>query len=60
MRKIALVLLLLLMIPVTFAEIDFDQELTQDEEDQIDAILEPVMKIYNFIKKNKQNHHINI
>lgn len=43
-------LLLLLTIPSVLAVIDFDQGLTQDEEDMIDEILAPVMKIYNFIK----------
>jgi hypothetical protein len=43
-------LLLLLTIPSVLAVIDFDQGLTQDEEDMIDDILAPVMKVYNFIK----------
>jgi hypothetical protein len=43
-------LLLLLTIPSVLAVIDFDQGLTQDEEDMIDEILAPVMKVYNFIK----------
>jgi len=51
MRQLAPILfLLLLLVPIVAAEIDFDQGLTQDEEDQIDEILAPVMKIYNFIK----------
>jgi len=43
-------LLLLLTIPSVLAVIDFDEGLTQDEEDMIDEILAPVMKVYNFIK----------
>ena len=51
MRQLAPILfLLLLLVPIVAAEIDFDQVLTQDEEDQIDEILARVMKIYNFIK----------
>jgi len=45
-----LLLLTTLALPLVVAEIDFDQGLTQDEEDMIDEILAPVMKVYNFIK----------
>ncbi|MBT3304402.1 hypothetical protein HN592_03415 [Candidatus Woesearchaeota archaeon] len=48
--KIALLFLFLLLMPVVLAEIDFDQELTDEEEEQFDAILAPVMKIYSFIR----------
>ncbi len=55
MKKLESTLFLLLFIatlvtPIALAEIDFDTELTEDEEDQVDEILEPIMKIYNFIK----------
>ena len=46
-----LVLILsLLLVPSVLAELDFDQELTPEEEEQFDDILAPVMKVYNFIK----------
>jgi len=55
MKKLAPILFLLLLVvpivvPIVVAEIDFNAGLTQDEEDTFDAILEPVMKVYNFIK----------
>ena len=52
MNKLISVMLLLLIVasPLVLAEIDFDQGLTPDEEDQIDSILAPVLKVYNFIK----------
>ncbi len=42
--------LFLLLMPVALAEIDFDQELSNDEVAQLDAILDPVLKVYNFVK----------
>jgi hypothetical protein len=55
MKKLGLILLLLLLIvtltsSLALAEIDFDSELDADEEALVDEILEPVLKIYNFIK----------
>lgn len=51
MNKIwILSLLALSLVPVVLAEIDFDSDLTPEEEAQFDSILEPVMKVYNFIK----------
>ncbi len=54
MKILPLLFLMLLTItlatPLVLATIDFDQGLTQDEEDMIDEILAPVMKVYNFIK----------
>ena len=51
MKQIALVFLLALMVlPMALAEINFDEPLDADDEAQFDAILAPVMKIYNFIK----------
>ncbi len=35
---------------MSLAAIDFDAELTPEEEQQFDQILEPVMKIYKFFK----------
>ncbi|MBT3450799.1 hypothetical protein HN448_02440, partial [archaeon] len=48
MKKILLSLLMLslFLMPLVLAEIDFDTELSEDEQDQGEAILEPVMKIY--------------
>ena len=43
-------LLTLCFLPVVFAELDFDYELTPEEEAQFDDILAPVMKVYSFIK----------
>lgn len=40
----------LLIMPGVLAAIDFDQPITAQEEQQFDAILAPVMKVYNFIK----------
>jgi len=53
--KLAPILFLLLLLvtlatPLVAAEIDFNGNLTQEEEDTFDAILAPVMKVYNFIK----------
>jgi hypothetical protein len=53
--KLAPILFLLLMFvtlatPLVAAEIDFNEELTQEEEDTFDEILAPIMKVYNFIK----------
>ncbi len=51
MKKFLCVLLLLLLAaPFALAEIDWDEDLTSDEEALIDEILEPVMSVYNAIK----------
>lgn len=50
MKKLVLVLLLLLALPCVLGAIDFDSDLTDEEEAQFDQILAPVMKVYNFIK----------
>ena len=52
MNKIGMLafLLLMLAIPLVSAELDFDGELSDEEKDEFDDILEPLMKIYNFIK----------
>ena len=53
--KLAPILLLLLLVmltvlPIAFAKIDFNSSISKEDEKQFDAILAPVMKIYNFIK----------
>lgn len=54
MKNKSLVILCLLLFcainPAVFAALDFDGELTAEEEDTFDAILAPVMKVYQFIK----------
>ncbi len=45
-----LILLLIFAAPITYAAIDFDQGLSDDEEQQVDQILQPVMKVYNAFK----------
>jgi type IV secretory pathway VirB2 component (pilin) len=42
-------LLLFLAMPIALA-VDFDQEISDDDKATFDNILEPVMKIYNFVK----------
>ena len=44
-----IMLLLFLSLPAVMA-VDFDQELSDEDKATFDNILEPVMKIYNFIK----------
>ena len=55
MKKILflIMLLVLLVIPTVLAvdqQAPINQQITQDEKDQFDAILAPVFKIYNFVK----------
>jgi hypothetical protein len=45
-----LLLVTLLAAPIVLAEPDFDRDLTNDEKEQFDEILSPVMKVYDFIK----------
>ncbi len=47
---LALILFALLATPLVAAEIDFDADLTPEEEAAFDEILSPVMKIYRFIQ----------
>lgn len=49
MKEIILLLLVLLSLPIAQA-VDFDQDISSDDKETFDAILEPVMKIYNFVK----------
>ncbi|MFQ5621305.1 MAG: pilin [Candidatus Nanoarchaeia archaeon] len=51
MKSIAIVLLLLSLIPAVVAEsASLDTPLSSDDKAKFDKILEPIMKIYNFIK----------
>ena len=42
--------LLLLVLPFAMAEVDFDGELTEEEKEEIDVILTPIMKIIRFLQ----------
>jgi len=48
-KLIVCLMFLLLAIPMAYA-LDFDEEISEEDKDTFDAILEPVMKIYNFVK----------
>ncbi len=50
--KLAPILLLLLILatPLVLAKIEFNGTISKEDEKQFDAILSPIMKIYNFIK----------
>ncbi len=50
MKKLFGLVMLFILIPLAVAEIDFEQELTAEEKDQVDDILTPILKIYNVIK----------
>ena len=53
MKKIFAIftLLLILILPIgALADIDLDQDIPADQKQEFDSILEPVMKVYNFIK----------
>lgn len=50
MRWLAITLIVMLLaLPVVFA-VDFDQEISEEDKATFDGILEPVMKIYSFVK----------
>jgi type IV secretory pathway VirB2 component (pilin) len=49
MKLEMLLLLMFLTMPFALA-VDFDQEISDDDKATFDNILEPVMKIYNFVK----------
>jgi hypothetical protein len=48
-KLLAIVFLLLLVLPVVMA-VDFDEEISEEDQETFDGILAPVMKIYNFVK----------
>ena len=50
MKALPFLFLLLLATPLALAAIDFSTPPTAQEQQQFDAILKPVMKIYNFVK----------
>ena len=51
MKKVfAVVFLLFLLVLPTVLAIDWDEEISEEDQETFDGILEPVMKIYNFIK----------
>lgn len=54
MKNKSFVILCLLLFcainPAVFAALDFDGELSTEDEATFDSILEPVMKVYQFIK----------
>jgi len=43
-------LLLLVVTPIAYGELNFDQGLSAAEEAQVDAILAPVMKVFNIVR----------
>ena len=47
--KLALLVLVLFAVPLVTA-FDLGEEITEEDEEEFDEILEPVMKIYNFVK----------
>ncbi len=53
MKKVYLLFILLLLstmiMPVALA-VDFDGDVSQEDQDTFDSILEPVLKVYNLIK----------
>ncbi len=50
MNKIFLLLLTIMAILPTVFALDFDQEISSEDKATFDQILEPVLKIYNFVK----------
>ncbi|MCF7861837.1 pilin [Candidatus Woesearchaeota archaeon] len=50
MRWLSLVVLALIIAMPMVAAVDFDSDLSDDDKATFDEILEPVMKIYNFVK----------
>lgn len=49
-KQIGYFLMALLMMPLAVLAVDFNQSITPQDQQAFDQILEPVMKIYNFIK----------
>jgi len=50
MKQIWVLLLLSIILSSSVLAIDFDDEISDEDRETFDQILEPVMKIYNFIK----------
>ena len=50
MKQIWLLLILTLVLSSAVLAIDFDDEISDEDQETFDQILAPVMKIYNFIK----------
>jgi len=50
MRWLAVVFVLLLALMPAVLAVDFDEEISAEDQATFDGILQPVMKIYNFIK----------
>ncbi|MCF7866230.1 pilin [Candidatus Woesearchaeota archaeon] len=50
MKLFAVLALLLLLTPMIVAAADFGGEISEEDQETFDQILEPVMKIYNFVK----------
>lgn len=50
MKAMALVLALLILALPTALAVEFDGEISEADQETFDNILEPVMKIYNFVK----------
>lgn len=48
--KALFLLMLFLITAQTVLAVDFDQDISDDDKATFDSILEPVMKIYNFVK----------
>jgi len=49
MNKAIFLMLFLLLVPIALAD-DFGGEISPEDKETFDQILEPVMKIYNFVK----------
>ncbi|MEK6955721.1 MAG: TrbC/VirB2 family protein [Nanoarchaeota archaeon] len=47
---LGIVFLVLFLVPGILAAVDFNQDLTPEEQQSFDGILEPVMKVYRFIQ----------
>lgn len=50
MKQLLAIGLLLLMLTSSVFAVDFDQELSEEDKETFDGILEPIMKVYNFVK----------
>ena len=48
-KLFVMVLMLLLTMPMVLA-VDFDEDISTEDQELFDEILEPVLKIYNFVK----------